>query len=147
MKLLAKFFALSPSEQGAVIEAVLCLGLARLLLFVPFRRLAPWIGRPQSSADQADRVLGAGERAQALGVQRALLRAAKRLPWHSSCLVCALAGRMMLGRRRLPSVLQLGARRSSATDLAAHAWLRCGEIDVIGAETAGLYTPIVAFRA
>ncbi len=118
-----------------------------MLLLVPFRRLAPWLGRPQPGIDLSGIVLGAEERTQALSVQRALLRAAKRLPWHSSCLVCALAGRMMLGRRRLPSVLQLGARSSSATDLAAHAWLRCGEIDVIGAETAGLYTAIVAFRA
>jgi hypothetical protein len=147
MKLLVKFLELPTGDRGALIEAVVCLGLARLLLLVPFRRLAPWLGRPQPGADQSGVVLDAGDRAAALRVQRALLRAARHLPWHSSCLVCALGGRMMLGRRHLPSVLQLGARSSSAMELAAHAWLRCGEIDVIGAETAGLYTPIVAFRA
>ena len=147
MKSLSKFLALPKGERVALIEAALCLCAARLLLLVPFRRLAPWLGQAQSGVDRSGAELGAAERAAALNVQRALLRAARRLPWHSSCLVCALAGRMMLGRRHLPSVLQLGARNSSPTELAAHAWLRCGEIDVVGSETASLYTPIVAFKA
>jgi hypothetical protein len=147
VKLLAKFLALPRADRGALVEAVFCLAAARLLLFVPFRRLAPRLGRPHPGVDRSDTALDSPARAAALRVQAALLRAARRLPWHSSCLVCALAGRMMLGRRRLPSVLQLGARNASATELAAHAWLRCGDVDVIGAETAGLYTPIVAFKA
>jgi hypothetical protein len=58
-----------------------------------------------------------------------------------------LAGGLMVRRRRLPSVIHLGARGRGAMDLSAHAWLRCGDVDVVGAEMATEYTPIVAFRA
>jgi hypothetical protein len=129
------------------VEAVLCLGLARLLLLVPFRRLAPFLGQPQSDGNGTTVVLGPEERLAALAVRRALLRVCERLPWHSSCLVCALAGRMMLWRRGMPSTLHLGARSDTDTELAAHAWLRCGEVDVVGVEAADHYTPIVAFKA
>lgn len=147
MRLFARFLELPPQERRSLVEAALCLGLARLLLLVPFRRLAPFLGRLQPGADGAIAKLGADDRAAALIVRRALLRMAARLPWHSSCLVCALAGRMMLGRRRLPSVLQLGARTGPETELAAHAWLRCGDIDVVGEGNAPQYTPIAAFKA
>jgi len=147
MKLLSKLLALPQGDRVAFVEAILCLVLARLAIFVPFRRVAPWLGETQPGVEQSRPALVAAEREGALRVRRALLRAARRLPWHSSCLACALAGRMMLGRRHLPSLLQLGARNSSPTDLAAHAWLWCGEVDVVGVEASGLYTPIVAFKA
>ena len=147
MTFLARFFALPLREQATAIEAALCLGCARLLLLVPFRGLAPFLGTPQGGGDLATAALDAHGRTAALAIRRALLRVAARLPWRSSCLVCAIAGRMMLWRRRLPSSLYLGARTDSQAALAAHAWLRCGEIDVVGAEIADQYAPIVAFKA
>ena len=147
MRLFARFLSLPPAEQIALVEAVLCLALAQLLLLVPFRRLAPLLGRPQPDSGGETVALDANQRVGALAVRRALLRASNRLPWHASCLVRALAARLMLWRRRMPSVLHLGARNASETDLAAHAWLRCGEIDVIGVEGASEYAPIVAFKA
>lgn len=147
MRLLIRFFALPLREQATAVEAVFCLALARGLLFVPFRRLAPLLGRPQTGDDGASIVLDARQRASALAIRRALLRVCERLPWYSSCLVRALAGRMMLRRRGMPSALHLGARSETEVELAAHAWLRCGEVDVIGVETADNYTPIVAFKA
>jgi hypothetical protein len=138
---------LPPHEQGALIEAMLCLGLARLLVLVPFRRIAPLMGQPQAGPDRSSLILGPDERAAVLAIRRALLRAARRLPWHSSCLVRAVGGHFMARRRRLPSVIHLGARANPSQELSAHAWLCCGEIDVVGAEIAEEYTPIVAFRA
>jgi hypothetical protein len=75
------------------------------------------------------------------------LRVSRHLPWHSSCLVCAIAGRMMLRRRGMPSLLLLGARSDPEAELAAHAWLQCGGVDVVGADIAPEYAPIVAFKA
>lgn len=147
MNVFARFLALPPREQATTIEAVLCVGCARLLLLMPFRRLAPFLGAPQRGSDRVMAALDADGRNTALAIRRALLRVTVRLPWRSSCLVCAIAGRMMLWRRRLPSSLYLGARTDSQTMLAAHAWLRCGEIDVIGTESADQYAPIVAFKA
>lgn len=148
MRLIVKYWSFSRRERIAVIEAGVCLVCARFLLLMPFRWLAPFLGRAQSApAARPVEALLAEQRAEALGIRRALLRVSRHLPWHSSCLVCAIAGRMMLHRRRLPSVLLLGARSDPEAQLAAHAWLQCGEIDVIGAEVAPEYSPIVAFRA
>jgi hypothetical protein len=147
MKQFARFITLPFHEQVALAEAVLCLSLARLLLLIPFRLIAPLLGQLDPSSDTVIITLQPGERSSALAIRRALLRGAKRLPWYSSCLVCAFAGRMMLWRRSMPSILHLGARSDSETEMAAHAWLRCGEIDVVGTESADLYIPIVAFKA
>jgi hypothetical protein len=147
MWLIGKYLGFSHRERMAVMEAALCLACARLLLWIPFRRLAPFLGRAQPAGGAQPLVTLPDERRrEALSVRRALLRVSRHLPWHSSCLVCAIAGRIMLRRRHMPSVLLLGARSDPQTDLAAHAWLQCGEVDVIGAEIAAQYAPIVAFR-
>ena len=148
MRLIIKYWSFSRRERVAVIEAGLCLVCARLLLLIPFRWIAPLLGRAQPpTAARHIEALPTEQRVQALGIRRALLRVSCHLPWHSSCLVCAIAGRMMLRRRRMRSVLLLGARSDPGTQLAAHAWLQCGEVDVIGAEAAPEYAPIVAFTA
>jgi len=147
MNLLRKFSALPRTERRALAEAVLLLGLARVALLLPFRIVAPSIGRATALHEAPRTALDPAEREAALAVGRALRRAANRVPWTSSCLVRAVAGRMMLRRLGLPSLLELGARPEGAARLAAHAWLRCGDIDVIGAETAAEYTSIAAFRA
>jgi hypothetical protein len=147
MRRLVKFCALPLLEQRDVVEALLCLAVARLLLYLPFRWLTPIIGRPQMGADCSVVVLGAQKSAAAYAVRRAILRVVERLPWHSTCLVTAFAARLMLIRRRLPAVLQLGVRSGATRELSAHAWLKCGDIDVVGSETAAQFTPIAAFHA
>lgn len=145
MRRLDKLRSLQPQERWALVEAMLSLVLARMSLLIPFRWFARLLGRLEPGIDRSIAVLSADERYAALGVRRAVLRVADRLPWQSSCLVRALAARMMLRRRHLPSVLQFGVGRTPR-ELSAHAWVRCGEIDVVGAETAADFAPIAAFR-
>jgi hypothetical protein len=145
VKRLNKLRSLPPQELWALLEAMLSLVLARMSLLIPFRWLAPLLGRLDPGIDRSIAVLSADERYAALGVRRAVLRVAVRLPWQSSCLVRALAARMMLRRRHLPSVLQFGVGRTSR-ELSAHAWVQCGEIDVVGAETAADFALIASFR-
>jgi Transglutaminase-like superfamily len=145
VKRLDKLRSLPPQERWALVEAMLCLVVARMSLLIPFRWLAPLLGRLEHGIDRSIAVLSADDRDAALGVRRAVLRVAGRLPWQSSCLVRALAARIMLRRRHLPSVLQFGVGRTPK-ELSAHAWVRCGEIDVVGADTAADFAPIAAFR-
>jgi Transglutaminase-like superfamily len=144
---LAKFFALPLREQRDVAEATLNLAVVQLLLLVPFRWLAPLFGRLHPGAASAVPVLSEDENSSAFAVRRAMLRATGRLPWDSSCLVRSLAAQMMLRRRHLPSVLQLGVRAGAATELSAHAWLKCGDVNVVGDESAAEFTPLAAFHA
>ena len=147
MSFLAKFFALPLREQRDVAEATLNLAVVQLLLLVPFRWLAPLFGRLHPGAASALPVLSEDENSSAFAVRRAMLRATGRLPWDSSCLVRSLAAQMMLRRRHLPSVLQLGVRAGAATELSAHAWLKCGDVNVVGDESAAEFTPLAAFHA
>ena len=146
MSSLAKFFALPLREQCEVAEATVYLAVAQLLLFMPFRWLAPLCGRVHPGVVSALPVLSEDENSSAFAVRRALLRVTRRLPWDSSCLVRALAAKMMLRRRHLPTVLQLGVRASSATKLSAHAWLTCGKVNVVGDESVAEFTPIASFH-
>jgi hypothetical protein len=146
MRRVVKFYASSGRDRRALLEAILFLSLARLMLILPFRWIAPMIGQPEAGAYKVTTVLNPNEREWATATRIALLRAARSLPWNSSCLVSAIAGKLMLRRHRLPSILQLGARAEPGVELTAHAWLRCGEVDIVGAEIASDFTPLVAFK-
>ena len=130
-----------------MVEAIVCLAVARLLMVLPFRHVAPLLGPLRPADGPSSVALDAAENAAAIAVRRALVRVAHRVPWEASCLVRAIAGRMMLQRRRVPSVLHLGARTDREAELAAHAWLSCGDVHITGAEIADQYTPIATFRA
>lgn len=146
MKCILKFLSLPLRERLEAIEAALCLGVARLLILLPFRRLAPLLGTALPARGESPVPPSARESTVAQSVQRALARVADRVPWKATCLVQAIAGRLMLQRRRVPSVLHLGAKTGADSDLAAHAWLSCGDVQVTGADIARQYTAIAAFK-
>jgi len=120
MGLLAKWRRLPPGERALTVEAAICLAIARLLLLLPFRLIKRLFARrpappPGLNAADADRVRATG---------RALRRAARRLPWNSECFVQALAGRMMLGRRRLGTVIHIGVHSDEAQGFrSSSAWV------------------------
>lgn len=122
-----------------LLEALAMLVLGRLLVFaVPFRWVAPWLGRRMHETPEGE----AGPRA--VGVRDSLRAVASALPWEARCLERALAGHLMLRRRGLPSTLYLGVSRDG-DELRAHAWLRCGSLDVCGSAEAEAYRTICCF--
>lgn len=127
-----------------VLEAACMLGSARVLLRVlPFRVIMRLAGGVR--ADQTPAAAHYSTRnAIAAGVGRALRRAESRLPWKSTCLVQALAGRFMLMRRGVASTLVLGVARQNGS-IQAHAWLVCDGAVCGGAES-GRFQPIASFR-
>ncbi len=147
MNRLFLFLRLPQRDKRVFLEATICLCRAHLLLLAPFRRVAPLIGRAEPAVNQSTIALTPDERVVALAIRNALARAARVLPWRSSCLACAIGGSLMLRRRGMPSVLHLGVQSDPRSDLSAHAWLRCGEIDIVGTEIASEFTPVAAFRS
>ena len=59
-----------------------------------------------------------------------------RTIWESKCLVRALTAMNMLRRRGFSGTVYMGARMENGK-MAAHAWLRCGDLYVTGGTGAG----------
>lgn len=77
-------------------------------------------------------------RAQAVG--RTVDAMSIRLPWHSTCLVRCVAGRIVLARRGIAGHILFGVNLHNGT-LTAHAWLVTGGEPVIGGAEATGFTP------
>lgn len=118
------------------IEAALSLTLARAWLVMPARLLR---GAGGATASPIGEEPSTDPLVRAVTV--ALVRAARRLPWSSTCLVRALAGRSMLRRRGISSVLHLGVSTRNGR-LTAHAWLTVGNATVIGGNEAPDFVPL-----
>lgn len=113
--------------------------------WVPFSSLAPRLGAPVPDAEPAPPPLSSETQAEQIRQIRTVLRqTADRLPWHSSCLVRALAGHAVLRRRKIPCTIHFGVNREGGT-LQAHAWLRSGAQHVSGQNEAPQYARICGF--
>jgi hypothetical protein len=138
--------ALDPADRPLLIEAVIVLAIARVSTRVlPFRRTAALFGLEQSVSGSP-----AGGRALPAAAGRpvwAWSAAATRMPRAGTCLVQALGGSAMLGRRGIATTIHLGVTRDprDARALTAHAWLCCDDTIVTGAAGANRYTPLAAF--
>ena len=58
--------------------------------------------------------------------------AGARVPWRADCLVQALAAQRWLRREGIPTTLHIGARKETAAEFEAHAWLMQGDTMVTG---------------
>lgn len=141
----AKWRKRSGTERLLLLEAFALLGVARLLvLTMPFRLLAGSLGEhmgqsaPKATPDdlRCARLIG-----------QAVRSAANNTPWQSVCLPQAVAGQWMLKRRRIAATLYLGVAKADAKpeQLAAHAWLRCGEAVITGAAGHRQFTVVATF--
>jgi len=65
----------------------------------------------------------------------ALDKSSRRLTF-ANCLTRALALRMLLARRDIPTKLHIGARKDEHGEFAAHAWLTYRDVILVGGEDA-----------
>jgi len=108
---------------------------------VAFKRLAPRLG---VAMQETPAELAPAHEAIARDVRLMVRIFAAKLPWTSSCLVCAMAARHLLHRRGLPCTLYLGVNRDQPP-LRAHAWLRSGVVCVTGASGRETYKAVSWF--
>lgn len=127
----------SLSNRWLIIEATVWLGLARFYVrWLPFRWLGPWLRRSEPAGDDPE---------LAARIGRAVLTAARHVPWQAVCLPQALAAKLMLGLRGQGSTVHLGAKLDEGGDIAAHAWLSCGDKVVTGNADRPGYTQLIKF--
>jgi hypothetical protein len=135
---LRSFARLSVHHRVLLMEAVACLVIARAaLILVPFPRLARRLGTfvpPTDSRVIAASAAGSSEQsAIARQIRWAVTLAARNVSFEAVCLPRAMAARMMLARRGVPSVLHFGGRTAGEPKvLQAHAWLDAAGVEVTG---------------
>jgi hypothetical protein len=131
-------------QRFLLLEAAFRLVGAQLAIrLLPFRRIAPSLGKLDK--EPAEQMTGPEEQERARQVGWAVTRLARYAPWDAKCLAQAIAGKRMLNRRRLPSVLFLGVDHGQENWLDAHAWLRCGNEFVTGEQEHERFTVLGAF--
>ena len=139
MYTLKRFVALPANRRAISVEAVIALGVARLLvLTVPIRWITRRLERqatlPHAQPGEAGDVIRE--------VGWAVRAAAPKTPWDSACLVQALAGKWMLGRRGLDSAIRLGVAKDADGNLQAHAWLCAGDTILTGGAQVPRFEPL-----
>ncbi len=121
--MIRKFLSLSADEKLLLIEAVGMLYLSKIIVCFPFRYYIKLLKPSRTKVQEANGLV--------LNKIRLSLKRANRLTfWKNVCLVKSVAGRLMLQRRKISSVLTLGLMMQNGTKLSAHAWLKSGDIYV-----------------
>lgn len=142
MSVLAKLWRLSWQDRSLLGEALLLLAIASLAIAaLPFRQVASIAARPLQRAP-APR---AAPSAIVSRVRWAIVAASPRAPWRTVCFQQGLAAHLMLRRRGIPTVIFYGAAQAPDTGLMAHVWVRAGNLDVVGCETASRYAILATF--
>ncbi|MBW8687419.1 lasso peptide biosynthesis B2 protein [Chitinophaga rhizophila] len=123
-------------------EAWCCLGVARVMLIcMPFRKIAPFLGENISSSPPAP--LRTTARSQR--IRAAISRAAACAPWRTRCFEQALAGKFMLRYRRMSGIVFFGVNKTGDA-IKAHAWLESEGIIITGGNGTEQYKVIARFK-
>ena len=141
-----RFLALNREERRLFLEAWLRLGLMRAAIRIgSLKRLTTSLDQHAARSDPLP-PLPPAKRRLAVQISRAVIRAAAHTPWESACLAQALAAQRMLRRRNIPGALYLGIIKGDATrPMRAHAWVRCGDLFITGAEGHRAFTVLSVF--
>lgn len=146
MKTLRRFFLFVKLDRKTLflfIEAIYTLAWARILLFIPFAKLAPRLGtKAQETSDQH---LQPSAAVTCKHVASAVNIISRYTIWDSKCLVRAIAGMKMLERRGIDCTLYMGTAKDESSRLIAHAWLRSGPLYITGADVMNRFTIVEKF--
>ncbi|SJZ87839.1 Transglutaminase-like superfamily protein [Sediminibacterium ginsengisoli] len=135
-----------PADYIRFGEAWFLLLVARCMLVVlPFRRLAPLLGRDITA--ESIPLMQNGRQAMAAEISTAIRRGCRHAPFRTMCFEKAIAAKLMLRLRRMPSVLFLGVsfEKGGVKTMKAHAWLQYGDSIVTGGDEMQQYHPVGIF--
>ena len=134
------------TEYALFTEAWLLLAIARLLLiFLPFKKLAPLLGKTVTANTNT-----AHSSVNTLFLQQtstAIARGCRYAFWRTKCFEQALAAKLILKRRGIVSLLLFGVYKNPDTlQLTAHAWILCNGMIITGGKNLEMYTVVSRFE-
>jgi hypothetical protein len=125
-----------------VLKSTVLLAVTRLSLSAfRFQTILAWLSR-WSAVSTGLNAGGPSPKVRRIGW--AVERAARCVPGAQHCLTQALAVKLLLARRGVPTELRIGVTKSPLGPLKAHAWLESDSVAVFGVPASGLqeYTPL-----
>ena len=134
-----------PQLAGLALRAYLLLVLARLTItFLPLRRITQHLGAPMAETPREG--LDPVEARYARRVGLCIEKLSPHTPTESNCYPQALAARLLLHRKGIPSTIYYGAAfEPDRPALATHVWLRCGSLIVTGGRSGRRFQPLTYF--
>lgn len=139
MRRLRKFASLPGVERRLIIEEALLLWAVRFALWVlPFRIVNGYVASHARARRMSRAAVSLERLVWILGAAGTLL------PGKRTCLVRALAGRLLVAGEGYAPTLRLGVARDTDGRLDAHAWLECDGRVLVGADGLDRYTPFPA---
>jgi len=129
-------------HRRRVVEAAV--QLTRVSLELDLERVRPTDRLGTLRAEAGSEQVSETQLREAQRVGYAVLRAARLLPWHPTCLRQAITVKRMLRRRGITSRLQLGVSRPALPE--AHAWVTVQGQPVIGHGELERFTVLAQFE-
>lgn len=134
-------------ERALFAVAWLLLGIGRgMVLLLPFRRIAPLLGRACGPRAEAQ-ATSAHQQERARVIGRCVRWAARYTPWNSNCFAQAICARLLLGLGGVPCIVYFGVARDAGQNLQAHAWTRAGTLAVTGGDGFARFAVVGAFAS
>ncbi len=139
-KSLKSFIKLPGKEKKTVIEVVFLLLYGRILLLLPYKYMKQYFGNYNEV--NSDSSLNLRELRR---ISRLIQKVGNLMPWKCTCLVNAITAKIMLRRRNIPATIFFGMAKDNDKKIAAHAWVKCGDIYVTGEHTEFEYKAVGHF--
>jgi hypothetical protein len=137
METLRRVLALPAGDRRLILRAAWLVLLLRVaLLALPFRAFERLVARLASPR--------VAEPMPAARVAWAVAAIGRRLPG-ATCLVQALAARILLGRQGTPALVRIGVAREPGGRLKSHAWVESEGAVVLGDVHLDRYIPIATW--
>jgi hypothetical protein len=144
MTALRKFLSLQWKERFLLLEAFIWLGFSRAaLLLVPFKWIAPRLGYQVNNVEETQNIPSPPAGIKQVGW--AVETMSHHTPWESACLAQAMTAKFMLRRRSVSSMLYLGMKKGVGGKPIAHAWLKVGDILLVGGAGHETFSILSAF--
>jgi len=142
MRNIKRLYQLPFEDKFLLIEVIVILVFSKLFIkLIRFDRLSSWVGKMHTETSK----IYISDHLNLIKVKSFIQKTAKRLPWDSVCYDKAIAAKLLLNRRNIPSTLYIGLAKSDEDSLEGHAWVRSGTLFVTGGTERKNYKPIVFF--
>lgn len=75
----------------------------------------------------------------------AIERVSRHTIWESKCLVKALVLQKLMTKHQINHTIYFGLAKNDQNEMIAHAWVKCGDVVVIGGQNSKSYSTIATF--